>query len=216
VSGDGREDRLLFYGEPGRQINLSKFSEPSSNPFDNAGLKVFLLSTSGSMAILAAIRRARASESQSEHENRDDASRLSIRRHTNLWDDRALAPDGRTPDNFHSQLGHRWNRGNYICSRCLRDAWLNRRWRNAADSKLPALVRRLILTRSVVKFFNAQKGYEFITREHQVGITERDIFVHISDLQRSSLTTLNPGQLVEYDLYEDHRGRPHVQKLKAV
>ena len=71
------------------------------------------------------------------------------------------------------------------------------------------------MTRGVVKFFNAQKGYGFITREHQVGITERDVFVHISDLQRSGMTTLHPGQVIQYDVYEDHRGRPHVQKLKA-
>ncbi len=71
------------------------------------------------------------------------------------------------------------------------------------------------MTRGVVKSFDAQKGYGFITGERQVGIIARDIFVHISDLQRSGLTTLNPGQVVEYDLYEDHRGRPHLQKLKA-
>jgi CspA family cold shock protein len=72
------------------------------------------------------------------------------------------------------------------------------------------------MTRGVVKSFDAQKGYGFITREHQVGITERDVFVHISDLQRSGLTRLDSGQVVEYDVYEDHRGRPHVQKLKAL
>ena len=72
------------------------------------------------------------------------------------------------------------------------------------------------MPRGMVKFFDAQKGYGFIRREHQVGITEPDIFVHISDLQRCGLTTLNADQVVEYDVYEDHRGRPHVQKLKAI
>jgi cold shock protein len=71
------------------------------------------------------------------------------------------------------------------------------------------------MTRGVVKSFDARKGYGFITSERQVGLIARDIFVHISDVQRSGLTTLNPGQVVEYDLYEDHRGRPHLQKLKA-
>ena len=72
------------------------------------------------------------------------------------------------------------------------------------------------MRRGVVKSFSAEKGYGLIAHEHQVGMTERNIFVHISDVQRSGLTTLNPGQVVEYDLYEDHLGRPHLQKLKAV
>jgi CspA family cold shock protein len=63
----------------------------------------------------------------------------------------------------------------------------------------------------VVKFFNAQKGYGFIVPERKVGIAERDVFVHISNVQRSGLTTLSAGQVVEYELHEDRRGRSIVQ-----
>lgn len=72
------------------------------------------------------------------------------------------------------------------------------------------------MARGVVKFFNAQKGYGFIMPEGKVGITERDIFVCLSDVQRSRLSTLNPGQLVEYELHEDRRGRPRAQNLKVM
>ena len=72
------------------------------------------------------------------------------------------------------------------------------------------------MTRGVVKFFNAEKGFGFIMPERKVGIAERDIFVHISEVERSGLTTLSAGQVVEYELHEDRRGRPSAQNLKIV
>jgi cold shock protein len=72
------------------------------------------------------------------------------------------------------------------------------------------------MARGMVKFFNARKGYGFIMPQRKVGIAERDIFVHISDVQRSGLTTLSAGQIVEYELHEDRHGRPSAQNLKVV
>jgi cold shock protein len=72
------------------------------------------------------------------------------------------------------------------------------------------------MARGVVKFFNEEKGYGFIVPERKVGIAEGDIFVHISDLQRWGVTTLIAGQVVEYELYENRRGRPSAQNLKVV
>jgi cold shock protein len=72
------------------------------------------------------------------------------------------------------------------------------------------------MARGLVKSFNAQKGYGFIVPQGKVGIAERDIFVHISDVQRSGLTALSAGQVVEYELYENQRGRTHAQNLKIV
>ena len=72
------------------------------------------------------------------------------------------------------------------------------------------------MARGVVKLFNAEKGFGFIMSERKVGIVERDIFVHISDVQRSGLTTLSAGQVVECELHEDRRGRPSAQNLKIV
>ena len=72
------------------------------------------------------------------------------------------------------------------------------------------------MARGVVKFFNMQKGYGFIVPVGKVGTAAPDIFVHISDLARSGLTTLGAGQLVEYDLLEDRSGRRSAQNLKLI
>jgi CspA family cold shock protein len=72
------------------------------------------------------------------------------------------------------------------------------------------------MARGVVKFFNTLRGYGFITPEGKVGTAAPDVFVHISDVQRSGLTTLSTGQLVEYDVIEDRRGRRSAQNLKLI
>ena len=72
------------------------------------------------------------------------------------------------------------------------------------------------MARGFVKFFNTLKGYGFIIPEGKVGTAAPDVFVHISDVQRSGLTTLSAGQLVEYDLFEDRSGRPSAQNLKLI
>jgi CspA family cold shock protein len=72
------------------------------------------------------------------------------------------------------------------------------------------------MARGVVKFFNAQKGYGFIMPERKVGIEERDVFVHISDVQRSGLTTLSADQIVEYEPHKDRHGRLSARNLKVV
>lgn len=54
-----------------------------------------------------------------------------------------------------------------------------------------------------VKFFNATKGFGFITPEDG----GKDVFVHISAVERSGLTTLNEGQNVSFDTEEDRRGK---------
>jgi cold shock protein len=72
------------------------------------------------------------------------------------------------------------------------------------------------MARGVVKFFNAEKGYGFIVPKGKVGTVAPDVFVHISDVRRSGLTTLIAGQVVEYDLYDDRSGRPSAQNLKLI
>jgi CspA family cold shock protein len=51
-----------------------------------------------------------------------------------------------------------------------------------------------------VKFFNVMKGYGFI--EPAEG--EKDVFVHISDLQGTGLSFLSENQKVEYSLMEEN------------
>lgn len=52
-----------------------------------------------------------------------------------------------------------------------------------------------------MKFFNAEKGFGFISREDG-----DDVFVHYSNIQVSGYKTLNEGQLVEFDLAQGRKG----------
>jgi CspA family cold shock protein len=72
------------------------------------------------------------------------------------------------------------------------------------------------MARGVVKFFNTLRGYGFIAPEGTAGTVAPDGFVHISDVQRSGLTTLSAGQLIEYDVFEDRSGRRSAQNLKLI
>ena len=62
-----------------------------------------------------------------------------------------------------------------------------------------------------VKFFNAAKGYGFI--QPQGGGGGKDVFVHISAVEKAGLTSLNEGQHVEYEL-EESRGKTSAVNLK--
>jgi CspA family cold shock protein len=64
-----------------------------------------------------------------------------------------------------------------------------------------------------VKWFNIQKGYGFIQPEDG----GKDVFVHISAVERSGLSSLNEGQKVRYDLERDQRsGKMSATNLQAV
>src|ERR1700757_424346 len=60
-----------------------------------------------------------------------------------------------------------------------------------------------------VKWFNATKGYGFI--QPQDG--GKDVFVHISAVERAGLSSLNEGQVVEYELVSN-RGKQAAENLK--
>jgi len=60
-----------------------------------------------------------------------------------------------------------------------------------------------------VKWFNSTKGYGFI-QPHGGG---KDVFVHISAVEKAGLSTLNEGQQIQYEEIED-RGRTLAQNLK--
>ena len=61
-----------------------------------------------------------------------------------------------------------------------------------------------------VKWFNAQKGYGFI----QPGNGGKDVFVHISAVERAGLSTLNEGQSINYDVVSE-RGTESAGNLKV-
>jgi cold shock protein len=63
-----------------------------------------------------------------------------------------------------------------------------------------------------VKWFNPTKGYGFIQPE-QGG---KDVFVHISAVERAGLETLQEGQRVEYQVVPGRDGRTSADQLKPV
>jgi CspA family cold shock protein len=63
--------------------------------------------------------------------------------------------------------------------------------------------------RGTVKWFNSQKGYGFI----QPTDGGRDVFVHISAVERAGLRSLNEGQQIEFGI-EDNRGKSSAVNLR--
>jgi cold shock protein len=61
-----------------------------------------------------------------------------------------------------------------------------------------------------VKWFNPTKGYGFI----QPAGGGKDVFVHISAVERAGLSTLNEGQQVDYEIISD-RGKESAGNLKV-
>jgi CspA family cold shock protein len=61
-----------------------------------------------------------------------------------------------------------------------------------------------------VKWFNAQKGYGFI----QPSDGGKDVFVHISAVERAGVATLQEGQRVTYDVVTE-RGKQNAGNLKV-
>jgi CspA family cold shock protein len=71
-------------------------------------------------------------------------------------------------------------------------------------------MERSRMARGSVKWFNPTKGYGFI--QPQDG--GKDVFVHISAVERAGLGTLNEGQQVEYEI-EENRGKTSAVNLKV-
>ena len=67
------------------------------------------------------------------------------------------------------------------------------------------------MAQGTVKWFNPTKGYGFI--QPQAG--GKVVFVHISAVERAGLSTLNEGQVVEYEVVAN-RGKEAAEKLKVM
>ncbi|NJL07438.1 MAG: cold-shock protein [Bacteroidales bacterium] len=68
------------------------------------------------------------------------------------------------------------------------------------------------MTQGTVKWFNGQKGFGFI----QPDDGSKDVFVHISAVERAGMYGLNEGQRVSFDLVADRRtGKSSADNLKA-
>ena len=67
------------------------------------------------------------------------------------------------------------------------------------------------MSNGTVKWFNSTKGFGFIQPEDG----GKDVFVHISAVERAGLRGLNEGQQVSYEL-QNERGRTAAVNLKTV
>jgi CspA family cold shock protein len=65
------------------------------------------------------------------------------------------------------------------------------------------------MQKGTVKWFNPTKGYGFISPNGGA----RDVFVHISAVERAGLSTLNEGQVVEYEIVSN-RGKESAENIK--
>ena len=69
------------------------------------------------------------------------------------------------------------------------------------------------MTQGTVKWFNSQKGFGFIQPDDGT----RDVFVHISAVERAGLQGLQEGQKVTFELVADRRtGKSSAENLQAL
>jgi CspA family cold shock protein len=69
------------------------------------------------------------------------------------------------------------------------------------------------MSTGTVKWFNPQKGYGFI----QPDDGGKDVFVHISAVERAGLQTLREGQKVSYEMTQDRRtGKSSADRLASL
>jgi cold shock protein len=99
------------------------------------------------------------------------------------------------------------------------DLLQNRQIRDQAGEDFvcqPSRVHRqrkdILMSSGTVKWFNSQKGFGFI----QPDDGGKDVFVHISAVERAGLSSLNEGQKLQYEIVADRRtGKSSADKLRV-
>ena len=81
----------------------------------------------------------------------------------------------------------------------------------AAVSAFCAFFMEAAMATGTVKWFNSQKGYGFIQPQGGGG---KDVFVHISAVEKAGLSSLNEGQMVEYQEVAN-KGKTSAENLKV-
>lgn len=67
------------------------------------------------------------------------------------------------------------------------------------------------MSKGTLKWFNAKKGYGFICPENG----EKDVFIHITALEKAGIRNIREGQPLNYEIYDD-RGRQVAGNIKLV
>ena len=69
------------------------------------------------------------------------------------------------------------------------------------------------MTQGTVKWFNGQKGFGFIQPEDG----GKDVFVHVSAVERAGMHSLNEGQKIAYEIVADRKtGKSSAENLRFV
>jgi cold shock protein len=96
------------------------------------------------------------------------------------------------------------------------DAYGRRPYDPAAGGKISRVgydLKDEHMTQGIVKWFNGQKGYGFIQSDDG----GKDVFVHISAVERAGMTGLNEGQKVSFDVVANPKnGKASAENLRAV
>jgi cold shock protein len=82
--------------------------------------------------------------------------------------------------------------------------------RSLASGGLFSILRRTKMAIGTVKWFNAQKGYGFIQPEDG----SKDVFVHISAVERSGIGNLHEGQKLSFELERGNQGKTSAVNLR--
>ena len=69
----------------------------------------------------------------------------------------------------------------------------------------------MIVPKGKIKWFNSKKGYGFITEDK----TERDIFLHVSALEKSKLRVLKENQKISFDIKEQENKAQAINLKKG-
>ena len=81
--------------------------------------------------------------------------------------------------------------------------------RAIAVTRMADITGDITMANGTVKWFNATKGFGFIAPAGG----SKDVFVHISALERAGIRQLNDGQAVTYDVEADRNGRESAVNL---
>jgi CspA family cold shock protein len=69
------------------------------------------------------------------------------------------------------------------------------------------------MNKGTVKWFNGQKGFGFI----QPDDGSKDVFVHVSAVERAGMTGLGEGQKISFEIEDDRKtGKSSATNLKAI
>lgn len=68
------------------------------------------------------------------------------------------------------------------------------------------------LYKGKIKFFNQEKSYGFIVPEDK----ENDIFLHMTELEKSGYKGISIGQRVSYELGNNHKGKQQAVNIKII